>query len=128
MSWATEEVKRIMNLEEVDRSVAHHCQYGAQHEGHLSKTPTGFMSNSIEIRKALSKTCKGKRGQCSRSEDGEHILCNGRVARLAAIFPFRLCKAILSGFSNQLRRDGVTAPGVIGMHGAEHDRNDEHRH
>ena len=33
---------------------------------------------------------------------------------------------MLSGFSNQLRRDGVTTPGVIGMHEAEHGRNDEH--
>ena len=117
-SWCTDEAKRIMNLEEVDRSVAHQCQYGAQHEGHPIKKPTGFMSNSIEIRRALSKTCKGKRGQCSRSEGGDHILCNGRVARWAAIFQVRCCKAILSGFSSQLRRDGVTTPGVIGMHEA----------
>jgi hypothetical protein len=59
-SWCTEEVKKIMDLENVDRSVAHQCQYGAQHEGHPIKKPTGFMSNSIEIRKALSKVCKGK--------------------------------------------------------------------
>ena len=83
------------------------------------------MSNSIEVRKALSKACKGKQGHCSRTEGGDHILCNGRVARLAAIFPVKLCKAILSGFSNQLRRDGVTVPGVIGMHEAEHGRNNE---
>ena len=83
------------------------------------------MSNSIEIRKALSKVCKGKQGHCSRTEGGDHILCNGRVARLAVIFPVKLCKAILSGFSNQLRRDGVTSPGVIGMHEADHGRHNE---
>ena len=94
-------------------------------EGHPIKKPTGFISDSIEIRKALSKTCKGKQGHCSRAEGGDHILCNGRVARLAAIFPVNLCKAILSGFSNQLRRDGVTSPGVISMHDADHGRNNE---
>ena len=116
MSWCTAEFKRITKLEEVDQSVAHQCQYGAQHEGHPIKKPTGF----IALRKALSKTCTGKRGQYRRSESGDHILCNGRVARFAAMFPVRRYKAILSGFSNQLRRDGVTAPGVIGMHEAEH--------
>ena len=91
LSWCTDEVERIMNLEDVDRSVALQCQYGAQHEGHPIKKPTGFMSNSIERRKALSKTCKGKQGHCSRADGGDHILCNGRVARLAAIFPVKLC-------------------------------------
>ena len=52
MSWCTAEVQRIMNLEEVDRSAAHLCQYGAQHEGHPIKKCTGLMSNSIDIRKA----------------------------------------------------------------------------
>jgi hypothetical protein len=28
----------------------------------------------------------------------------------------KLCKAILSGFSNQLRRDGLVTNGVVGMH------------
>ena len=83
------------------------------------------MSNSIEIRKALSKVCKGKQGHRSRTAGGDHILYNGRVARLAAIFPVRLCKAILSGFSNHLRRDGVTSSGVIGMHEADRGRNNE---
>ena len=45
---------------------------------------------------------------------------------MAAIFPVRLFKAIHSGFNNQLRRHGVTTPGVISMHEAEHGRKDEH--
>ena len=125
MSWCTDEVQRITNLEDVDRSVSHRCQYGAQHKGHPIKKPTGFMSNSIEIRKVSSKTCTGKPGHCSRAEGGNRILSNGRVALLAAICPVKLCKAILSGFSNQLLRDGVTSPGVIGMHEADQGRNNE---
>ena len=61
-SWGTAEVKRILDLEDVDRAVGHQCQYGAQHEGQPIKKPTGFMSNSSEIRKASSKVCKGKQG------------------------------------------------------------------
>ena len=90
-----------------------------------SRNPQASCRTAL-IRKALSKTCMGKRGQCSRSEGGDHILCNGRVARSAAIFPVRLCKAILSGSSNQLRRDGVTTPGVIGIQEADHGKNNEH--
>ena len=38
----------------------------------------------------------------------QHVLCIGRAARMTAIFLMRLCKAILSDFSNQLRTDGVS--------------------
>ena len=44
---------------------------------------------------------------------------------MAATFPVRLGKAILSGFSNQPRCDGVTTPGVTGMYEAAHGRKDE---
>ena len=57
-----------MILEDVDRSVVHQCQYGAQHEGHPIQTPTGFMPNSIEIRNALSKTCKGKQVMAAKQK------------------------------------------------------------
>ena len=43
-------------------------------------------------------------------------MCNGRVARMAAIFPIRLCKAILSGLRDQLKRDGTVIDGHAGMH------------
>ena len=75
--WGTAEVKRIMNLEDVDRAVGHQCQLGAQHEGQPIKKLTGFMFNSSEVRKALSKVCNGRHGHCSRPEGGEHVLCNG---------------------------------------------------
>ena len=44
---------------------------------------------------------------------------------MAAIFPVKLCKAILSGFIRQLRRDGLVSEGVVGMHECEHGRNHE---
>ena len=60
--WCTEVVKRIMNLEGVDRTVGHQCQYGAEYDGEPIKKPIGFMSNCEGIRRALSKTCSGRRG------------------------------------------------------------------
>ena len=114
-SWQTQVVKRILNLEDVHRTVGHQCQYGAEAKGCPIKKPTGFMTNCKGIRDALSKTCSGRLGQCSRPGGGQHILCNGRVARMAAIFPVRLCKAILGGLRTQLKKDGVIADGHVGM-------------
>ena len=119
------EVNRIMNLDNVDRAVGHKCQYGAEHDGQPIKKPTGFMSNSSEVRKAVSKVCNGKHGHCSRLEGGYHVLCNGRFARMAAIFPVNLCKAILRGLSRPVRKDGLITDGVVGMNEFEHGRNHE---
>ena len=35
---------------------------------------------------------------------------------MAAIFPIKLCKAILSGLKQQLRKDGVVLNGTVGLH------------
>ena len=56
-----------------------------------------------------------RKGQRSRSGGGEHALCNGHVAGMAAIFPLKLCLAILGGLWNQFRKDGVFLNGHIGM-------------
>jgi hypothetical protein len=77
MSWQTDVVKKIMDLEGVERAVAHQCQYGAESYGQPIKKPTGFMTNCEGIRRALMKKCNGKNGQCSRPNGGEHVLCNG---------------------------------------------------
>ena len=43
------------------------------------------------------------------------MLCNGRAARMAAAFPLKLCRAILGGLRNQLRKDGILLNGHVGM-------------
>ena len=35
--------------------------------------------------------------------------------RMAALYHFKLCRAILVGFRNQLRKDGTCKEGVVGM-------------
>ena len=115
-SWGTTEIQKIMSLEGVRRVVAHQCQYGQQaHEGSPIKKPTGFMTNCEGVARRLNKLCKGKHGFCSRAKGGQHILCNGRVARQAAVFPMKLCHAILAGLRDQLKAEGTLLNGIVGI-------------
>ena len=45
---------------------------------------------------------------------GQHTQCRGKVAGAAAIYHFKLCRAILMGFKNQMRRGGVCREGFVG--------------
>ena len=87
---------------------ADQCQYGATavsgpRRGGPVKKPTGFLTNSPELARALGRQCAGgaQPGQCSRPRGGEHVPCIGRVAREAAIYPRGLCRAILKGATKQ---------------------------
>ena len=101
-------------------------------DGDPIKKPTGLMLNSPFVLKSLGRLCRGKFGSCSRAEGGHHRLCNGRAARMAAIFPVRLCKAILNGFRAQLRNDGMVLDGSVGIHesgsGCKRDRMEASTH
>ena len=115
-SWKEICIRDVMALEGVARANGDQCQYGQEdRSGNPIKKPTGWMSNSEETLKALSRRCTGRSGACSRAKGGKHTTCSGQAARGAAIYPFRLCKAILQGFRNQLRRDGVAEVNVVGM-------------
>ena len=117
-SWQRECIKDILEDKRVERIVGDQCQYG-QHsfKGDPVKKPTGWMSNSKELLKSLDKRCGGRGGLCSRREGGRHATASGRVAREAAVYPFRLCRAILRGFRNQLLKDGTLQTGMYGMQG-----------
>ena len=53
----------------------------------------------------------------------------GRLAREAAVYPFRLCRAILQGCRNQLLRDGTLQVGMYGLQGVfEEDRTKYYDH
>ena len=115
-SWKEVCIREVMALDGVARANGDQCQYGQEdRDGNPIKKPTGWMSNSEETLKALSRRCSGRNGECSRAKGGRHTTCNGQTARRAAIYPFRLCKSILQGFRNQLRRDGVVEANVVGM-------------
>ena len=42
-------------------------------------------------------------------------MCNGRTSKEAAIYPFELCKDILTGFRNHMLIDGRLSRGSVGL-------------
>jgi hypothetical protein len=107
-SWEEPAVKRILKLPEVRVSRVDACQYGmtgvSEGKEHPVKKPTRWMSNMKGVNEVLSKTCGGKGGLCS---DGRaHVSCTGKRAERAAIYPLRLCRAILLGIRKHLMAIG----------------------
>ena len=83
-------------------TVVDQCQYGMEDKnGDPIKKPTTFMTNSDAMCSELEQRCGGRSGECSRPGGGRHVVCNGFRAKMAAIYHFKLCKAILTGMRNQ---------------------------
>ena len=117
-SWGRKPMAEILQDQRVSRITGDQCQYGQEsHKGDPVRKSTGWMSNSPELLKKLEKRCKGRNGDCSRRGAGRHATASGRVAREAAIYPFKLCRAILEGCRNQLRKDGRIHDGMYGIQG-----------
>ncbi len=125
-SWQLATVEELMQRTGVVRVRADQCQLGAEiksgpHKGDPSMNPTGFMTNAPVIARALSVTCTGTDGRCSRSGGGQHRLCSGRHARDAAVYPRTLCRTILRGVRDQLREDNVLKDGCFGVQAPDED-------
>ena len=75
----------------------------------------GHPAYAPELGKELAMRCSGRSGNCSRPEVGTHAQCCGKTARMAAMYHFKVCCAILVGFRNQLTRDGKCKEDFIGM-------------
>ena len=111
-SWSVACIQELLAHPQVGRATGDQCQYGqATRHGHTIKKPTGWMSNAPEVLKELSRRCQGRGGACS-SGNLPHATASGRVAREAAVYPFKLCEAILRGMRNQLRIQGRLRPGI----------------
>ena len=92
------------------------CLYGCEPEaGDPVKKPTTFMTNAPELAGELERRCTGRGGACSRRAGGSHAQCRGKIARMAAVYHFKLCRAILVGFRKQLQKDGICRDGFVGM-------------
>ena len=129
-SWQLKSIEDLMQASEVGRVVGDQCQYGAQvHRGPAKgqpiRKPTGFMSNSSEVLRALSRKCSGRGGVCSRSSGGRHAVCSGTVATDAAIYLRKLCQALLLGIASQLRVDNMAKDGCFGVQVPDDDRDVE---
>jgi hypothetical protein len=119
-SWSIPSMERIKQMPGVHVVRADQCQYGAEiqsgkHTGRPIKKPTGFMSNSESILARISETCKGVGGECTRDEGGQHHACSGEHARRAAVYPRKLCRAIVKGIHDQLTADRKLIPGCHGI-------------
>ena len=115
-SWQEAKMQELEKEAGVCTSVIDQCLYGCETpQGEPIKKPTKWITNSAEIAKQLSRRCQGKDGDCSRSGGGTHQQCRGKIARMAAVYPFKLCRAILVGFRNQLRADGKFEDGFVGV-------------
>ena len=115
-SWQEAAMEKLVGEQGVYTSVIDQCLFGCEDElGAPVKKPTKFVTNSSELVKQLCQRCLGRGGQCSRPQGGEHRQCRGRVARMAAVYAFKLCRAILVGVRNQLRADGKYQDGFVGM-------------
>ena len=117
ISWPMPCVEAVKDLPGVDTVVGDQCQYGQQAEnGNPIEKGTRWMSNSPRILEQLGERCAGRSGLCSKDQGGRHEICRGRVAKDGAIYPFQLCKAILTGIHWQLREDERLTVGMVGIH------------
>ncbi len=70
-SWQLSRIKNLMEMDCVKRVRGDQCQCGATAARGPKKDdpvmqPTGFLSNSPEVLKALSRRCTGRHGICLR--------------------------------------------------------------
>ena len=115
-SWELDCILDVMNMDGVESEWCDQCKYGQDGgTGSPVKKPTCWMSNSPEILSMLKLKCNGKQGRCTQPGGGNHTLCVGDVARTAALYPMKLCKAILQGCRAQLREYGRVSVGHVGI-------------
>ena len=115
-SWDVPCIRHVAGMPGVDQVVGDQCQYDkTTPSGNPMKKPTRWMSNAPMLLRALGKRCRGLHGRCSRPGGGTHEACSGKIARWAAVYPFELCRAILTGCRDQLRDDERYTVGLVGI-------------
>ena len=105
-SWQEPRVRALLRDPRVGTAVAHLCQYGmATKDACGGRAParkaTTFMSSSAALLRRLSKKCDGSH---------DHQRLEGGRARVVAIYPPGLCRAILRGIEDQRRTEGEAMP------------------
>ena len=115
--WEEPAVRRVMKMANVQVSRVDACQYGMTGSYHGEelpiKKPTRWMTNMRGVTEILQRTCSGRDGLCA---DGrQHATCTGKRADMAAIYPLKLCKAILQGITNHLTKVGLLHQGCMGI-------------
>ncbi len=115
-SWDVPCIRQVGGMPGVDQVIGDQCQYDkTTPSGNPMKKPTKWMSNAPRLLRALGQRCRGLNGRCSRPGGGMHEVCSGKITRWAAIYPFELCRAILTGCRDQLRDDERYTVGLVGI-------------
>ena len=71
-----EVVQKVLSEEGVVRATCAQCLYGCEPDAKEPvKKPTAFMTNSPEVARQLEQRCKGRGGDCSRPQGGQHARC-----------------------------------------------------
>ena len=101
-SWHLKCVQEILKLPNVSVAYCDQCMLGqsvVDRSGHhgFAKKPTGFMTNSAEIKKSLSVMCDGGH---------DHIPLVGGLAKHCAAYPPRLVYAVLKALRKELQSVG----------------------
>ena len=115
-SWQEEAIKSILEEQGVVRATCDHCLCGCESGAKDPvKKPTTFMTSAPDVDRKLQQRCQGRGGACSRPQGGRHAQCRGKMARMGAVYHFKLCRAILVGFMNKQRKNEVCKDGFICM-------------
>ena len=109
-SWRERIVMRLRHDDRVGEVVGDQCRYGLQTAGpngerRPAKKPTRFLSSAAAILEQLSLRCRGVHRH--------QPLLGANRAGAAAIYPPGLCRAILAGAEEQLRRERGLAPAAV---------------
>ena len=116
MSWALPEMQNLFEDGRLQRLVGDQCQLGQQTDrGQCMEKSTGWMSDSPVILRQLEKRCIGRGGECNRPGSGRYVTASGKVAWEAAVYPFRVCHAILRSCVEQMCVDGKLTRGSQGL-------------
>ena len=109
-SWQERIVQELRHDGRVGEVVGDQCRYGLRTPGpsggwRPAQKPTRFLSSSEALLEALSLRCRGTHRH--------QTLLGNRRASAAAIYPPGLCRAILAGAEEQLRRDRGSVPAAV---------------
>ena len=103
-SWRLPEIQSLMEDLGIKKVNAHMCRFKMMSEDKqgkgLAKKPTGFLTNSEDLRMPLDKQCLGGH---------RHVHLMGGRAKACQVYPEKLVRAILSGIRTELVNNGMIA-------------------
>ena len=119
-SWKLPAMQALMERDDNHVAVGHMCAFGMtttdpEHGVLPAKKPTKFVTNSAEVAKALSRTCKC---ECVAGKPKHGLLMGGRAAA-AAIYPDDLCNTVCEAIKHQVALDRARQVETRSMNGAQ---------